>query len=99
MASDPKGPGVVYLLHFSRPISSAHTTQHYIGWAQRLESRLAHHQAGTGARLTAVAVARGITWEVARTWEGDRTLERRLKRRHEGPRLCPLCPGRRVTGH
>lgn len=93
----PASPGTVYLLHFSRPISPDHTAQHYIGWASQLEARLGHHAAGSGARLTAVAIARGITWQVARTWEGDRSLERRLKRRHEGPRLCPVCRKRAIT--
>jgi predicted GIY-YIG superfamily endonuclease len=86
-----KSPGVVYLLHLDRPLSPLHTAQHYLGWAARLAPRLAHHEAGTGARFTAVAIERGIAWTVARTWEGDRVLERRLKRRHEGPRLCPIC--------
>jgi hypothetical protein len=41
-----------------------------------------------------VITAAGITFVVSRTWEGDRALERRLKKRKEGPRLCPLCSGR-----
>lgn len=83
--------GVVYLLHFERPISPLSTAQHYLGYADRLAARMAHHEAGSGARLTQVARERGIAWEVVRTWEGDRTLERKLKRRHEAPRLCPRC--------
>ena len=30
---------------------------------------------------------------LARTWEGGRTEERKLKRRHNSPKLCPLCAG------
>lgn len=82
---------VVYLLHFERPISLAHTCQHYLGWALDLDMRLAAHRAGRGARLTQVAVERGIAFSVVRTWPGDRVLERRLKNRKESPRLCPLC--------
>jgi hypothetical protein len=33
----------------------------------------------------------GIGVDLVRTWPGDRSLERRLKRRHNSPRLCPLC--------
>jgi hypothetical protein len=40
----------------------------------------------------------GIGFEVARTWDGDRRLERRLKNQRNAPaRLCPICraaPGR-----
>jgi predicted GIY-YIG superfamily endonuclease len=85
----------VYLLHFSRPISEKHTCQHYIGYTGRdsLKKRLAEHAAGRGARLTQVALERGISWEVARTWQGGRALERKLKDKKASPKLCPLCNG------
>lgn len=84
--------GIVYLLHFDRPISPGkHTAQHYIGFAADLAARLEEHAAGHGARLTQVAVKRGIGWQVARLWRGGRTLERRLKDRKSAPRLCPCC--------
>lgn len=84
--------GYVYLLHFSKPIAPGkHTTQHYIGYAADLAARLQEHATGHGARLTQVARARGISWEVARLWRGNRGLERRLKDRHDAPRLCPIC--------
>lgn len=35
--------------------------------------------------------AAGIGFVVARTWEGDRTFERKLKRRKDAPKLCPIC--------
>ena len=80
--------GTVYLLHFSAPLAHA---GHYLGWAKDVDARLARHRAGQGSRLVAVAVASGRTVEVARTWTGDRHLERRLKGQHHGPRLCPVC--------
>lgn len=83
--------GLIYLLHFERPISEAHRAQHYIGWALDLPARLALHRAGRGARLTQVAVARGIDFEVVRIWEGTRDFERQLKNGKRGPRLCPIC--------
>ena len=82
---------VVYLLHFSQPINPNHPCRHYLGTADDLDARIAEHRAGTGARLTQVAKERGITFVIARTWEGGRKLERQLKRRHAGPRLCPIC--------
>jgi predicted GIY-YIG superfamily endonuclease len=83
----------VYLLHFSEPISEKHTCQHYIGYANDVEDRIRQHEAGYGARLTQVAIERGISWEVVRIWTGGRDVERRLKNIHNAPRLCPICSG------
>lgn len=86
---------VVYLLHFAAPIAPGrHTCQHYIGYADDLAPRIWAHEHGKGARLTQVAKARGIPFTVAVVWAGGRQLERRLKNRHEAPRLCPFCNGR-----
>lgn len=83
--------GVVYLLHFERPYEHA---RHYIGWAEDLDARIAQHDAGTGANLVAVVVAAGINFEVARTWNGTRALERRKKNRG-ATAICPVCRGER----
>jgi len=86
--------GQVYLLHFDSPISPNHTTQHYVGWAKELGSRIQAHRCGRGARLTEVALERGIGFTVVRVWRGDRHLERRIKNRKDAPTLCPACnPG------
>jgi hypothetical protein len=86
----------VYLLHFAHPISPLHTCQHYIGWAESWPDRIVIQRAGNGdaARLCQVAKERGIDFVVAHIWpDGDRALERRLKNRHNAPRLCPVCRG------
>jgi|SRR5581483_10037482 len=84
----------VYLLCFSRPYRHA---RHYLGYAGNLQRRLARHRKGTGARLLEVITAAGIDWKLVRVWEdGDRTLERRLKKRKNASRLCPCC--RQVMG-
>jgi predicted GIY-YIG superfamily endonuclease len=80
--------GTVYLLHFSRPYKHA---RHYIGWADNLAARLALHETGQGARLLAVARAAGITWQLARTWPGDRFRERQIKTQGGASRHCPMC--------
>lgn len=82
--------GTVYLLHLDPPYKHA---RHYLGWAGNLEARLAHHRAGTGARLPAVAIAAGSRLVLARTWLGDRHLERKLKNQKNAPKLCPICRG------
>lgn len=84
----------VYLLHFNEPYRHA---QHYIGYAANLDQRLAAHRAGHGARLLEVVNAAGITWSLARTWEGDRKLERRLKNRHKASQICPICRALRLS--
>lgn len=81
---------VVYLLHFHEPYKHA---RHYIGYSNHLSERLEQHRAGRGARLTEVVLDHGIGFDLVRTWRGGRRLERELKRRHCGPRLCPLCQG------
>ena len=94
----------VYLLHFEQPIprgtsprGTALICGHYLGYASRLHERLARHKAGNGARLMSVLHERGIAWALARTWsKGTRNLERRLKRRHNLPKLCPICRGKKA---
>ncbi len=78
----------VYLLHFDEKYKHA---GHYLGYTANLEQRLEQHASGTGARLTQVVAQAGISWELARTWEGDRSVERRLKGYHSGRKLCPIC--------
>jgi predicted GIY-YIG superfamily endonuclease len=93
LLQQPEGAeqGIIYLLHFSSPISPDHTTQHYLGFTTSLEERLEQHRQGKAARLTEVAKERNITFILARTFKGTRTGERLLKNRKEGPALCPIC--------
>ncbi len=89
----------VYLLHFDQPIprglspnGKPLTCGHYLGYADDLDTRLAKHKAGNGARLMSVLNERGIGWVIGRIWpDGDRTLESKLKRQKNAPRLCNLC--------
>ncbi|HTP19013.1 MAG TPA: hypothetical protein VMJ65_05375 [Solirubrobacteraceae bacterium] len=85
----PTAPtGVVYLVHFTQPYRHA---RHHTGWTADLESRLAEHQAGRGARLLQVITQAGIGWTLARTWQGTRDRERQLKRHGGASRRCPIC--------
>ena len=83
----------VYLIHFDR---SYKHSRHYLGYAEDLAARVERHRAGAGARLMEVISAAGITWRVARTWPGDRGLERKLKRRKDAPHICPICAGEKA---
>jgi predicted GIY-YIG superfamily endonuclease len=80
--------GMVYLLHFSEPYRHA---RHYVGFTNNLTARLEAHVSGQGARLVQVVIEAGMTFQLARTWEGTRRDERRIKNRKEAPRLCPVC--------
>jgi hypothetical protein len=80
--------GTVYLLHLDAPFGHA---RHYTGFANDLYGRLAHHGTSTGANLLLHVAKAGIGWQLARTWRGDRYLERRLKRAGGASRRCPVC--------
>ena len=79
----------IYLLHIEPPYKHA---RHYLGFTENgVEVRLAEHRAGRGARLTQVAVDAGCQLMLVRTWEGDRTQERKFKNQNHAPRFCPVC--------
>jgi hypothetical protein len=99
-------PGTVYLLCFRNADGSkawfghaGHYTGHAKGGARGLARRLARHEAGHGAVLLAHVRAAGLTWELARTWEGTRARERQLKRQGGASRRCPLCGVRPRPAH
>lgn len=79
----------VYLIHFEERLWHA---GHYLGYSANLAERIQAHRASRGARLMEVVNELGIRWQVVRVWpEGGYELERALKARHNGPRLCPVC--------
>ena len=78
----------VYLLHFERAYRHA---SHYMGYSADPSARLLEHKAGKGARFLEVINEAGIDYCIVRTWPGNRRIERRLKRQHNGRRLCPIC--------
>lgn len=88
----------VYLIHFEKPFKHA---KHYIGFSsskRNVQLRLDHHRHGRGSRLLRAVAEAGISFDVVRIWEeGDRTFERKLKRRKEAPKLCPICRAVKTT--
>ncbi len=73
---------------------------HYLGFTDNLATRIYCHEHGNGARLMEVVNRNDVPWVVARVWlNGDRELERKLKRQHNGPRLCPICRGEVHPGY
>ena len=86
---------MVYLLHFHSKLRHA---QHYLGYAEDVEERLKRHRSGGGAKLIRALKDKGIDFELVRIWEGGRTLERKLKKQKNGPKLCPICRYNSKTG-
>jgi hypothetical protein len=86
----------VYLLHLLRPLrslSGSYEWGHYTGWAKsgNLIARLDAHERGRGAKFTRIARQAGCTWILARTWQGDTKLERKIKKQGGASRCCPAC--------
>lgn len=79
---------MVYLICFDEKI---HHAKHYIGYTKNVEKRYKRHKAGTGSRLLKALNKRGIDYRVVRTWEGDKKWERKLKKRKNAKKLCPVC--------
>lgn len=86
----------IYLLHFKKRYPKGKRPQHYIGSTDDLDSRIERHRAGNGSRLIEVITKAGIDFVVARTWQGGKIEERRIKRRREARKLCPICSGDRA---
>ena len=84
----------VYLIHFNQAFKHA---RHYIGYTTNLDRRITDHLCGIGARLMEVVTAAGVEWQCVRTWQGDRRLERQLKKRKHAALLCPVCSGERAN--
>jgi hypothetical protein len=46
---------------------------------------------GDGALLLGVINSLGIGFQLVRTWQGDRAVERLLKSKKRAPKFCPIC--------
>ncbi|HEV2987319.1 MAG TPA: hypothetical protein VG759_02675 [Candidatus Angelobacter sp.] len=85
---------MIYLLHYDRPL---HHAQHYLGSCDDPQ-RIQDHGTGTSrARLPEVFYQLGVQFIVARTWEGGRTGERKLKNHKNARVLCPICRTKKLT--
>jgi len=90
----PQDTCLVYLVHFQKPLAHA---QHYIGKSNNIDRRVLEHRNGRGSRLLRVVSARGIDWDVVRTWEFSTSaeagkFERQLKKKCKSARrICPVC--------
>jgi predicted GIY-YIG superfamily endonuclease len=83
---------MVYILHFDKKLSHA---QHYVGYSpsqDTLERRIEEHKKGKSrARIMEVLFERGISFTLAAVLEGERDLERKIKKSKHTARYCPIC--------
>lgn len=85
---------VVYLLHLQFPLAHA---QHYVGYSDYLEARLAHHRNGSGSDfLRAVSEERIEFLPVVLYIGADRHFERLLHNTHNTAAYCPICTHERL---
>jgi len=85
---------IVYGLHFMKPLSDTHTSQHYLGSClkENFHKRLKLHRKGQSyVPYIREYTKKNISFVVFATWDGDRVTERQLKNRKNTPRLCPIC--------
>jgi hypothetical protein len=81
----------LYLLHFDPKYKHA---GHYLGYADDPWKRVSEHRhvPSKASPLVRAALGAGATVVIARLWhDGDRSLERRLKRQGGLSRHCPFC--------
>jgi hypothetical protein len=94
--------GNVYLLHLEPgfAITGGRVARRYRGWTESdVDVRVALDLAVSGSPLVRAAGAAGYKVPVGRTWPSvDRHFERRLKNRHEAPRMCQRCVAAGATG-
>lgn len=86
----------VYILHFDKPITiGKRTFQHYIGYTNNLEKRIAAHRSGRGAMFVDLLQRHGGEFEVALTEEYDERQDARKRevqiKKRGAARLCPIC--------
>lgn len=92
-------PGVVYLIHFDKPIGNLNNkrarAQHYIGWTEDLPARLDCHRTGNGARIMKYLKDHGIGFTLVRYWKNaTKRDERKIKNMKCAPALCGCCTKR-----
>ena len=81
----------VYILQFSDTLGNLSNKRgqanFYVGYAENVQARLEEHRAQRGASITAAAVQQGLSLSVVAVFEGDRTLERRIKNLKATPKI------------
>jgi putative endonuclease len=58
-----------YLIELAKPLGNdTHSARYYLGITDNLEARLKLHRSGQGSKFLAAATAKGIDFEIVRSW-------------------------------
>src|SRR5258706_1605825 len=81
---------MIYILCIVPPYKHAH---HYIGYSANVAERISQNmsKSSKASPLIIAAINAGSIVTQTAEWEGDRTVERKLKRRGSAKQLCPVC--------
>jgi hypothetical protein len=86
--------GTVYLFHFNAPMGNLANpraqAQHYLGFTDDLDTRIAKHLAGRGAKIVAAALAKGLIFELYH-WPACLATEKLVKKTKKTSLYCPAC--------
>jgi predicted GIY-YIG superfamily endonuclease len=86
--------GEVYLFHFNAPLGNLANrraqAQHYLGFSDDYEARIAKQLAGKGAKIVAAALKQGLIFEIYH-WPAPLATEKLIKRTKKTALYCPAC--------
>ena len=86
--------GHLYLFHFNAPLGNLSNrraqAQHYVGFTDDLDTRIAKQLAGKGAKIVAAALERGLVFELY-SWPATLEVEKLVKARKQTSVFCPAC--------
>lgn len=86
--------GHVYLFHFNAPLGNLANPRaqanHYVGFCDDLDSRIAKQLSGKGAKLVAAAVKQGLVFELYH-WPAPLATEKLVKKTKKTALYCPAC--------
>jgi predicted GIY-YIG superfamily endonuclease len=90
---------MVYIIHF---VPKYFRAQHYVGFTADTERRLLEHLAmrSSGSPLVKAVLQSGSTVTMSKIYpDGDRILEKAIKRQKNTHRFCPLCQAKKQNNN
>lgn len=86
--------GYCYIFHFNAPLGNLANPRaqanHYVGFCDDLDSRIAKQLAGKGAKLVAAAIKQGLIFELYH-WPAALATEKLVKKTKKTSLYCPAC--------
>lgn len=89
--------GHLYIFHFNAPLGNLANPRaqanHYVGFCDNLDTRIAKQLAGKGAKLVAAAMKQGLIFELYH-WPAALATEKLVKKTKKTSLYCPACCAR-----